>query len=481
MLFWAVDNPAPANYLLISGDRDFSNALHQLRMRRYNILLAQPEQASAALVAAAKILWPWTSLISGGLPLSRGDISQFVSAKNKSNPSVFQESVQNPKVQPVNSKPEYCDGKNKPKFVLEGPNQPMTRTSSMPVRILKNKVQLESAPAKQFKKAPHEFFEESEPAHPVVISSLANVKFGNSEQSENRDKSSIIEKQSSQCSQRQTSLATKNFFAPKSCNNAFIPGIKKPETSIFSYSPPKNVLHIGKLSISEYNNYTLNPTISDRNYGGNLIPNHLETLDLAMSHLPTYGAGNLHASRPISCNMLSYKNPPVFEVPSSFSSKNNSTSGMDGVRCYQFPSEFIQGLIGIILIALDSLKEDKLIPTGANIKDCIRYGNPEFQNTDVDMALGFALEQQMLMKKTIGAVELYVGRNEKVWNCINPLGGNPSKYSEATWDEIKKFLTSSAGRSAVMASKCRYVLSAFAFSSLRIVYINIVQFYCYYA
>ena len=38
MLFWAVDNPAPANYLLISGDRDFSNALHQLRMRRYNIL-----------------------------------------------------------------------------------------------------------------------------------------------------------------------------------------------------------------------------------------------------------------------------------------------------------------------------------------------------------------------------------------------------------------------------------------------------------
>ncbi|GFP88445.1 meiosis arrest female protein 1, partial [Phtheirospermum japonicum] len=40
MLFWAVDNPAPTNYFLISGDRDFSNALHQLRMRRYNILLA---------------------------------------------------------------------------------------------------------------------------------------------------------------------------------------------------------------------------------------------------------------------------------------------------------------------------------------------------------------------------------------------------------------------------------------------------------
>lgn len=77
MLFWAVDNPAPANYLLISGDRDFSNALHQLRMRRYNILLAQPQKASAPLIAAAKSVWLWTSLSAGGPPLSSGESSQF--------------------------------------------------------------------------------------------------------------------------------------------------------------------------------------------------------------------------------------------------------------------------------------------------------------------------------------------------------------------------------------------------------------------
>ncbi|KAM0947552.1 putative NYN domain, limkain-b1-type, meiosis regulator and mRNA stability factor 1 [Dioscorea sansibarensis] len=70
MLFWAVDNPPPANFLLISGDRDFSNALHQLRMRRYNVLLAQPPSASQALVAAAKTVWLWTSLVSGGGPIS---------------------------------------------------------------------------------------------------------------------------------------------------------------------------------------------------------------------------------------------------------------------------------------------------------------------------------------------------------------------------------------------------------------------------
>ncbi|CAJ1872891.1 unnamed protein product [Sphenostylis stenocarpa] len=69
MLLWAVDNPAPANYLLISGHRDFSNALHQLNMRRYNILLVHPPQVSPSLLAAAKVVWLWTTLFADGDPL----------------------------------------------------------------------------------------------------------------------------------------------------------------------------------------------------------------------------------------------------------------------------------------------------------------------------------------------------------------------------------------------------------------------------
>ncbi|KAJ6434639.1 hypothetical protein OIU84_018200, partial [Salix udensis] len=90
MLFWAVDNPAPANYLLISGDRDFSNALHQLRMRRYNILLAQPKTASAPLVAAAKSVWLWTSLLAGGRPLAEGELQQPGSKNYTSSPGTTQ-------------------------------------------------------------------------------------------------------------------------------------------------------------------------------------------------------------------------------------------------------------------------------------------------------------------------------------------------------------------------------------------------------
>ncbi|KAK1315874.1 hypothetical protein QJS10_CPA05g00098 [Acorus calamus] len=94
MLFWAVDNPAPANYLLISGDRDFSNALHQLRMRRYNILLAQPVCVSQALVAAAKNVWLWKSLVEGGQALQNSDTRQAGSASvNQSGNGTSQNSV----------------------------------------------------------------------------------------------------------------------------------------------------------------------------------------------------------------------------------------------------------------------------------------------------------------------------------------------------------------------------------------------------
>ncbi|CAN8277380.1 unnamed protein product [Cochlearia groenlandica] len=78
MCLWAADNPAPANFMLISGDRDFSYALHQLRMRRYNILLAQPPHASAPLAAAAKNIWLWTSLASGGSPLTNAESAKAV-------------------------------------------------------------------------------------------------------------------------------------------------------------------------------------------------------------------------------------------------------------------------------------------------------------------------------------------------------------------------------------------------------------------
>ncbi|CAM8925423.1 unnamed protein product [Rhodiola kirilowii] len=151
MLFWAVDNPSPANYLLISGDRDFSNALHQLRMRRYNILLAQPQKASAPLVAAAKSVWLWTTLMAGRMPFTKSELQQLVSNSNLSvsdalpTPSTYVDSMN----QPANTLPENSVRGN-PRFPLNRGrgmdtqkkeqsqkfvNQPnMPRSVSMPIK-----------------------------------------------------------------------------------------------------------------------------------------------------------------------------------------------------------------------------------------------------------------------------------------------------------------------------------------------------------
>ncbi|KAI3715579.1 hypothetical protein L6452_22565 [Arctium lappa] len=65
LMYWVSQNPPPAHLFLISGDRDFANILHRLRMNNYNILLASKENAPAVLCSAASIMWQWTALVKG--------------------------------------------------------------------------------------------------------------------------------------------------------------------------------------------------------------------------------------------------------------------------------------------------------------------------------------------------------------------------------------------------------------------------------
>lgn len=224
MLFWAVDNPAPANYLLISGDRDFSYALHQLRMRRYNILLAKPQQASVPLIAAAKSVWLWTSILAGGAPLSDPEPSQQA---------------------PVNNTRE------------------------------------------------------------------------------------------------------RNTETPK-----------------------------------------------------------------------------------------------------------RSNSGTEGTsKSFDYNQELIQ----VILKALKTLKKEKIMPTKANLDDCIKYGDVKHRNTNVKKALKNAIKQQKVVKQTSGDMELYVPKDEQLWKCsIKYTEGNPEDYPKAALNKIKKVICVPSGRSAIMASQCRY-------------------------
>lgn len=75
-MFWTRDHPAPANCLIISGDKDLSFVLHQLSLQNYNVLLAKPRKvksimeaaAKGGMEAAAKTLWRWKTLMTGGPP-----------------------------------------------------------------------------------------------------------------------------------------------------------------------------------------------------------------------------------------------------------------------------------------------------------------------------------------------------------------------------------------------------------------------------
>ncbi|CAM8927438.1 unnamed protein product [Rhodiola kirilowii] len=65
VLFWAMDNPAPANCLLISNDFEFPFTLHQLRFRMYNVMLVSSHSSrSQALADAAKYLWIWKEVVA---------------------------------------------------------------------------------------------------------------------------------------------------------------------------------------------------------------------------------------------------------------------------------------------------------------------------------------------------------------------------------------------------------------------------------
>lgn len=459
MLFWAVDNPAPSNYLLISGDRDFSNALHQLRMRRYNILLAQPQKASAPLVAAAKSVWLWTSLLAGGPPLSSGESSLLANGFSNFIPET------EPGPGQGSNAGRAGEAKYKGKFVRKTPNQPnIPRASSAPHSMQESKnndysFQLEHTQQKQFKKAPHEFFGGS--GEPVVSSSRSTPNFFPSNPdhsgSNGNNFSGNFHNQYPPSVRpnnfpMQPNFVQDNFQPPNSQIHGFRPMPPSYNGPRYPSAPHTNVPDIGKLNMSsEYPNYSQNHPNFHRQSGEEFKTSYAESQNPASLNAPQKGQA-VHRDTPNNRYSRGPEGPP----PSSLSIVTTvSGNGTWGTQGRPPPSEYVQGLIGVILLALNTLKIEKVMPTEANIIDCIRFGDPKHRNTDVRKALNNAIEQHMIVKQNLGALQLYVPKNDKLWKCVNPIGGNSNQYPKEMWDGIQKFLTSSSGRSAIMASQCR--------------------------
>ncbi|KAF8753585.1 hypothetical protein HU200_011629 [Digitaria exilis] len=65
LVYWIAQNPPPVHFFLISGDTDFANLLHRLRMSNYNVLLACPSYATSVLCSASTFMWQWDALVKG--------------------------------------------------------------------------------------------------------------------------------------------------------------------------------------------------------------------------------------------------------------------------------------------------------------------------------------------------------------------------------------------------------------------------------
>lgn len=59
MLTYAIDNPAPATIVLISGDRDFVYAISVLRLRKYRVVIVAPKTAHTSLKCQASVVLDW--------------------------------------------------------------------------------------------------------------------------------------------------------------------------------------------------------------------------------------------------------------------------------------------------------------------------------------------------------------------------------------------------------------------------------------
>ncbi|XP_052206051.1 uncharacterized protein LOC127810552 [Diospyros lotus] len=660
MLFWAVDNAAPANFLLISGDRDFSNALHQLRMRKYNILLAQPQKASVPLVAAAKSVWLWTSLLAGGPPLSNSGSPQSVD----SNSSYFSDSESlhglgpdpvhldqpgdsfyeshHSGTQKASSMGRGKDAKHKGKQLRMNLSQPnISQSSSVPLGVKEDQnssnshqpgymhvKQFEdppdlsstcdpgvtsSMPAPNFVPGsadlswttdnniqsdyqnyysrpvrpnnvplqppfspgnvpppdPRAFASHSRPPRPdgpsftpgppTKVPDVGKLNqpvdsFYESHHSGTQKPSSmgrgkdakykgklprrnpsqpnisvsssvppgVKEDQNSANSRQPGYMHVKQFEDPRDLSSTCDPGVTssmpaqnfmpgsadlswttnnnvqsnyqnyysrpvrpnhvplrppfapgnlprpdphafashsgppRPDGPSFTPGPPTKIPDVSEINISGYRGNDYQPSTSQPRIGVELKQNHT-------SHVKLNGPQRGHVdNKPSFYNdALNNAHPNGREFQSSSSSAtvttNISSHGVCAIPGCSKPSEYDQGLIRVVLLALKTLKTEKIMPNQANITDCIRYGDPKHRTADVKKALESAVEQKLVVKKNLrGSLQIYVGKNQKLWECVNPNRGYIMLFPEATWNEIRKFLTSSPGRSAVMASQCRY-------------------------
>ncbi|KAF7970757.1 hypothetical protein HWV62_23170 [Athelia sp. TMB] len=84
LMAFAIDNPAPATVILVSGDRDFAYAASVLRLRRYRVVIIAPANLHISLKAQASVFFDWNRDILDQVEAAEVYWPATTSAVNKS-------------------------------------------------------------------------------------------------------------------------------------------------------------------------------------------------------------------------------------------------------------------------------------------------------------------------------------------------------------------------------------------------------------
>lgn len=465
MLFWAIDNPAPANYLLISGDRDFSNALHRLSLRRYNILLAQPQNASAPLIAAAKNVWRWTSLVAGGPALppdedTSGSDESIPENTQSGNRKVHRDAkVENKHKYKQSRKPSTQ--RNQPRPFLNGAKQSVGDKLEHCDPENLDRTNQKRFPINQ----QHTHATSSQLSGNGLDASVSSFPQPPATGMLNTEKQSNAKPTSSSLSHQHVHMhqgklhegfVDSKFKATASPSNLVVP----PPLSLFQGANhhvqnnyPNCYPGDFMVSTSSFNSANMSQP--------NSYP-HIPPEQRPWFNAPSYSTGTptsrselantLHDTHIFQGNMA----PRPSVVPDA-----NITTSRDPHRAQQpvhgvgpKPSNYDLALVGTVILALNSLKEDMIVPTETNIADCIHYGKDSQPTFDVRRGVACALELQKIVMQKAGGLHIYVPKGQLMWKCLNLIDTNV-KNAKAKCAEVQKFLTSPSGRATVMASPAR--------------------------
>lgn len=457
MLLWALDNPPPANVLLISGDGDFANALHRLRLKTYSILLAIPQQfVKPALTGAAKKLWFWKEMAQGQLaelqlPQSNGDASS-------KGPIGLSRSM------------DMLQQRGPPSMTAPVTNVPAKHSSALPngyfspqKRVAEFKV---GSTIEHFRSLSLE-------SHP---SSFSLSGIGNRNRSlsvaENESHASLDsrmcpggDRNVSSASNRLNASQSQPLFSESSSS-----AVRNVDIGKYPYFLPQAGEKVGTYDSTITNGSSNNPDNSSLSMSTRMpvevMPRgplkHITTNNNNMGAINESSLKSIVSDKRMEHNVLPHKNNAAryrnanSNLPPASCQPTASTLSPDTVKSdSQMMSH--DSCLDKVYSALKTLERDMLAPTESNLSDCIQHWDPQHDRVDVKLTLIKAAELKQITKTQLGGglVMFFPPKHQVPWNCIDP--GNMQYYHPGdVWLELQQFLLYSEKKQVFLSSRSRY-------------------------